>query len=84
MGKFEDAPYSRGTHDIAEAMDICVGITIVGGGETAEAVEEFGLADKMTHVSTGGGCVSSNTLKGRRSRPYRKLMRNDAAAPRGS
>ena len=55
MGKFEDAPYSRGTRDIAEAMAICVGITIVGGGETAEAVEEFDLADKMKHVSTGGG-----------------------------
>ncbi len=55
MGKFEDAPYSRGTRDIAEAMAICIGTTIVGGGETAEAVEDFGLADKMKHVSTGGG-----------------------------
>lgn len=55
MGKFEDMPYSRGTRDIAEALAVCVGITIVGGGETAEAVEEFGLAEKMTHVSTGGG-----------------------------
>jgi len=55
MGKFEDAPYSRGTRDIAEAMAICVGVTVVGGGETAEAVEEFGLAEQMKHVSTGGG-----------------------------
>ena len=55
MGKFEDEPYSKGTRALADAMAACKGVTIVGGGETAEAVEEFGLADKMTHVSTGGG-----------------------------
>jgi phosphoglycerate kinase len=55
LGKFEDEPYSRGTREIAQAMAASSGITIVGGGETAEAVEEFGLAEKMKHVSTGGG-----------------------------
>jgi phosphoglycerate kinase len=55
MGKFEDEPFSRGTRGVAEALAAARGVTIVGGGETAEAVEEFGLDDKMRHVSTGGG-----------------------------
>jgi phosphoglycerate kinase len=55
LGKFEDEPYSKGTKEIASVLSESKGITIVGGGETAEAVEEFGLAEKMTHVSTGGG-----------------------------
>jgi phosphoglycerate kinase len=55
MGKFEDAPYSKGTRAIGEGLADSHAVTIVGGGETAEAVEEFGLAEKMTHVSTGGG-----------------------------
>ena len=55
MGKFEDEPYSKGTRAIAEALAASRGVSIVGGGETAEAVETFGLAEKMTHVSTGGG-----------------------------
>jgi phosphoglycerate kinase len=55
LGKFEDEPYSKGTREIARALAESKGVTIVGGGETAEAVEEFGLAEKMTHVSTGGG-----------------------------
>jgi phosphoglycerate kinase len=55
MGKFEDEPYRKGTLAVAQAMADCPGVTIVGGGETAEAVEEFGLDSKMKHVSTGGG-----------------------------
>ena len=55
MGKFEDEPYSKGTRSVAEALAAAKATTVVGGGETAEAVEEFGLAEKMTHVSTGGG-----------------------------
>jgi phosphoglycerate kinase len=55
MGKFEDEAYSKGTQAIARAMAESKATTVVGGGETAEAVEEFGLDSKMDHVSTGGG-----------------------------
>jgi phosphoglycerate kinase len=55
LGKFENQPYSQGTRAIATAMAACSGVTIVGGGETAEAVEHFGLDTRMKHVSTGGG-----------------------------
>ena len=55
MGKFEDEPFRKGTLRVAEAMAGSPAVTVVGGGETAEAVEQFGFADAMTHVSTGGG-----------------------------
>jgi phosphoglycerate kinase len=55
LGKYEDAPYSKGTREIAQALAAARAVTVVGGGETAEAVESFGLDREMTHVSTGGG-----------------------------
>lgn len=55
MGKCEDEPFANGTKAVGQAMAECKGTTIVGGGETAEAVEDFGMDTKMTHVSTGGG-----------------------------
>ena len=55
MGIFEDARFAVGTLSVARAMADSKGTTIVGGGESVQAVEQAGLADKLTHVSTGGG-----------------------------
>jgi phosphoglycerate kinase len=73
MGKFEDRPYSQGTRALAEALAASKGTTIVGGGETAEAVEEFGLAERMAHVSTGGGAF----LEYVEGTPFRALAEID-------
>ena len=55
VGWFEQEAFSRGTQGVAKAMAESDAVTVVGGGETAEAVEQYGFADRMTHVSTGGG-----------------------------
>ena len=64
MGIFEMEPYSRGTRNVAQALADSKATTVVGGGSTAESVEEMGLSDKMTHVSTGGG-ASLELLEGK-------------------
>ncbi len=55
MGVFEFPAFSRGTLGVAEALADSPAVTIIGGGDSAAAAEQFGLADKIDHVSTGGG-----------------------------
>ncbi len=55
MGVFEFPQFANGTKAVAQALSEAQGITIIGGGDSAAAVKKLGFADKMTHISTGGG-----------------------------
>lgn len=55
MGVFEMDKFANGTKTVAEAMATTTGYTVIGGGDSAAAVEKFEVADKMDHISTGGG-----------------------------
>ena len=55
MGVFENPTLARGTNEVAKALAECEGTTIIGGGDSAAAIKQLGYADKVSHVSTGGG-----------------------------
>jgi len=65
MGYFEKAPFATGTEKVLDAMVKCKGVTIVGGGHVGAVAQMKGVADKITHISTGGG-ATINFLTGKK------------------
>jgi phosphoglycerate kinase len=63
MGVFEMPPFDQGTVAVAQAVANSDGVSIIGGGDSAAAIEQLGFADSVTHVSTGGG-ASLSMLEG--------------------
>lgn len=72
MGVFEMAPFDAGTKAVADAIANSDATSIIGGGDSAAAIQLFGLADKVSHVSTGGG-ASLEMLEGKKFAPVEIL-----------
>jgi phosphoglycerate kinase len=65
MGLFENPGFAEGSFGVARAMAECAGFTVVGGGDSVAAAHQAGLADRYSHVSTGGG-ASLELIEGKK------------------
>ena len=77
MGVFEDERFSNGTFSIGRAVAASEGFSVIGGGDSAAAIEEAGLADQVSHLSTGGGASLELLEKG--DLPGLKALRDSAS-----
>lgn len=81
MGAFEDDRLSAGTRAVAEAVASCAGFTVAGGGDSVAAINSYGLADRIDHVSSGGGASLELIELG--DLPGLEALRAASNAPRG-
>ena len=81
MGVFEDPRFTGGTRAIADAVASCPGFSVVGGGETAASLRQFGLEDRIDHISSGGGATLEFLEKG--DLPGLAALRSSLAVRRG-
>ena len=82
LGAFEDQRFAAGTRIVAEAVADCPGFSVVGGGDSASALDELGLSDQIGYLSTGGG-ASLSFIERRGTCPGIDALRQAPNAPRG-